>query len=402
MHLSLKRTLFILSVAVLMVAMAFTPVRAAVNEIVWRKSFAVDVGLTSALATDRNGNVVALGNTWTEAEGEGPPAVSKLSGGGRTLWTRPIDEPGYGASLGDVAVDSDGHIYTVGEVEATFYINKFGPRGGHHWRRKISGDGWPLIQGVDVGPGGNIYIVGDIHGELPNMPRSSLEGDAFIRKYNPEGKIYWTRQFSLSDFKARTQTFDVAVGPGGGVYVVGLDNSLEQRGESLFLRKYSPRGGVYWTRRVARKAPSRATSGFIAVDRAGGVTIVTEEAYLDRNGGLDVGDNSEVTGFASESVNAVATKYSHKGKRLWTRRLDNHMARDMAVDRDRNVYIVGESEKGKAFVRKYAPDGKRQWTRNFANGSAMSVAADSANNVYVTAAIGNGPDYTSILVKFRP
>lgn len=77
------------------------------------------------------------------------------------------------------------------------------------------------------------------------------------------------------------------------------------------------------------------------------------------------------------------------------------MAWDMTVDRDKNVYIVGESAKGQAFIRKYAPDGTRRWTRNFANGAAIGTAADSANNVYAIGIIGDEPDYTSILVKFR-
>lgn len=202
MRTSIKRTLIILSLAALLVVLAFTPVWAAVNEIVWRKSFAEGESLATGLVTDTNANVIVLGNTE-----DGPASLSKLSGGGRVLWTRRLDELGVWSNVRDAAIDADGHIYTVGEGSVGPYISKHGPKGGHHWTRKIPQDDWVYIQGVDVGPSGNIYIVGTTYDRLPNMRMWSGDRDAFIRKYNPDGKIFWTRQFSLSGFRGGRRGF---------------------------------------------------------------------------------------------------------------------------------------------------------------------------------------------------
>ena len=358
-----------------MVGITFTPVLAAVNEIVWKKFFADDSQrYPSFPAVDDNGNVIIVGKTQ-----DGPAFIRKLSGGGRALWYREVNVSGDEAALWDVAVDSDGYIYVVGErTDGPYpFIAKYGPKGGHHWTRPLSKGIFGRIAGVDVGPGGNIYIIGNIHGSMPNMPRSSPNINAFIRKYNPEGKIYWTRQFSVNDFKSATIAFGVAVGPGGGVYVVGQDDVRSRRSDGLFLRKYSPRGGVYWTRHVHSRVDWDYVSG-IAVDRAGEIVITT--SYAEQYSG--------------------AIKYTRKGERLWTRIWSRHTTSGVTVDSDRNVYVVGYKSDDRAYIRMYSPGGIRLRTRYFANGAATGVAADSDNNLYVTG-LKYGENPASFLSKFQ-
>ncbi len=378
MHLSLKRTSLILLLATVILVATFTPVRAAINEIVWRQFFN-ETGFAARVAVDGNGNVIVADNTV-----DGYTSVIKHSGGGRELWRVDASLGAY-TSVQDLAVDKDGYIYVVGRIsgsERSAYISKYGPKGGHHWWRGFPENPNAQITGVAVGPGGNIYVVGWAWGKLPNMARSSSRGsDAFIRKYNPDGKIHWTRQFSINDFKDGTRAFDVSVGPGGGVYVVGFDElgSFRTR-DGLFLRKYSPRGGIYWTRRVSRREPYYASEGSIAVDKIGAVTII----------GRDM-------------MHPFAVKYSHKGKRLWTRQLEGHMPpMGVTVDRDRNIYVIGQKNTiGTVYARKYSPDGSLRWTRHFVSGWPTDAAADSANNLYVTGVAFKEDPYPSFLAKFR-
>ncbi len=370
-----------------MVALLFTPALAAVNEIVWRKFSAWTV-LELPVAVDENGNVITVRSPLIDS-----PIITKMSGGGRVLWTRQVGVTGSESGVKDVAIDSDGYIYVVGftfglEPRPKAFISKYGPRGGHHWTKRIEK---AYIEKVDVGPGGNIYVVGTAFGELPNMPPGSDWPDPFIRKYNPDGKIYWTRLISLSDFTDRAEVYDVAVGPGGGIYVVGYDysaysgNKLRPNG-GLFLRKYSPRGGIYWTESVRRNEPYLAFDADVVVDRRGEVTIVAE-AYSDSRNGTE----------------AVAIKYTHKGKRMWTRLSPGLFPTSLAVDSDRNIYVVGRRVRGgKVFSRKYQANGNHMWTRDIANdGYYSSVAADAANNLYVAGTAGRGDSAQSFLVKFR-
>lgn len=388
MRLSYNRTILILSFAALMIAVTFTPAMAAVNQIVWKKSYA-DTSVNQHITTDRNGNLIIVGMMK-----DGSNFIRKLSGGGRVLWNRQVQRLGNGTSVRDVAVDASGYIYVIGHIyvigeawsnetmpaqslkllPSASYVSKYGPKGGHHWTREFSKG---TVAGVDIGPGGNIYVVGSVHGTLPNMPRSSPNLNAFIRKYNPAGKIFWTRQFSLNDYRDGTLAIDVAVGPGGGVYVVGRDNSRVDKSDAVYLRKYSPRGGIHWTRRIRSRVMWDGPSG-VAADRAGEVTITMSQA----------------------EQYAGAVKYTRYGKRLWTRVWRNHRAEDVAVDSDRNIYIVGYKSNDKVYARMYLPNGFLVWTRYFANGIATSVAADSADNLYVTGLkYGDNPE--SFLAKFK-
>ncbi len=369
-----------------MVAMAFTPVLAAVNEIVWKKFFAWE-SIDLPIAVDENGNVIVVRSPLVD-----PPIITKLSGGGKVLWNRQIGvsehEPSDKDSANDVAVDSNGFIYVVGqkygiEPDPKAFISKYGPRGGHHWTKRIEE---ARFERVDVGPGGNIYVVGTTDGELPNVPRSSGKWpNPFIRKYNPSGKIFWTRPISFSGFTDFTEAFDVAVGPGGGVYVVGNDgsNSGPDYNQDLFLRKYSPRGGTYWTRGIRRNEWYFAFDAKVVVDRRGEVTILAEAV-------------------SDTGAEALAVKYTHKGKRVWTRVSAGVYPTSLAVDNDRSVYVIGWSFTGpKASARKYSADGNRMWTRDFANGFSSLAAADSANNLYVTGIALKKDSVRPFLVKFR-
>ena len=110
------------------------------------------------------------------------------------------------------------------------------------------------------------------------------------------------------------------------------------------------------------------------------------------------------TGNGSRSGSeAVAIKYTHKGKRVWTRVLPGVSATSLAVDSDRNIYIVGRrNASGKVFSRKYQANGNHLWTRDIVHtGGPTGAAVDSANNLYVTGFAFREDSAQTFLVKFR-
>src|SRR3989304_3804988 len=66
------------------------------------------------------------------------------------------------------------------------------------WPRQFGTPDEDRAQGVVVDSGGNIYIVGDTLGGLPGQA-SAGSYDAFVRRYDPDGKEEWTRPVGTTD-----------------------------------------------------------------------------------------------------------------------------------------------------------------------------------------------------------
>lgn len=134
------------------------------------------------------------------------------------------------------------------------------------------------------------------------------------------------------------------------------------------------------------------TAGFDDVKGAavepGGASYVVGETFGTLSGQTPGG-----------TLDAFVRKYAADGTELWTRQFgawDRDIAWAVAVDGERFVYVVGQTEgtlPGQqsaggwdAFVRKYDPSGTEVWTRQFGGkGSdvASGVAVDGVGHVYV-------------------
>src|SRR5262245_10164535 len=84
-----------------------------------------------------------------------------------------------------------------------------------------------------------VYVAGEVLGALPGHERAGSY-DAFVRKYNFDGSLAWTRQFGspFAEFVRGTATDPT------GVYVAGqTDGALPGQNNSgrndVFIRKYS-------------------------------------------------------------------------------------------------------------------------------------------------------------------
>ena len=432
----MKRSIIIVLILVLLLTILALPATAAVNDTVWRKFF--DAGEEDGIyasATDRNGNLIIAGEDGDFA------FVSKYRPGGAHVWTKKFGAVGAYMIVADLAINRDGFIYVAGTTDGgdsdsyseVGFIRKYGPKGGHHWTKKF-GPGWSFtnVAGVAVGPAGSIYVTGSTDGDFKGRSEDWGLTSTYLRKYNPAGKVYWTRQFYVpvserGDYENETYAVDVAVGPGGGVYVLAVetdwgyyeedkrlvfasrargtirqqkqavklngyfdpemdDEYWEGEESSVVLKKFSPRGGVYWTRGFGKKRGLMSTG--LAVDRTGSPVIA--------------GDTRK---------GSFATKFSHKGRRQWTRFWSGLDAWDVEVDRAGNIYLVGvegmlQSSWGaggavypEAYTRKLSPSGEKQWTRTFLNGIAFGASTDLAGNLYVFGhALTKEKDF---LVKFK-
>lgn len=194
------------------------------------------------------------------------------------------------------------------------------------------------------------------------------------------GDTIWSRQFSVSS--AGDAFTDVAKGPGGVLYAVGITRATEEV-STLVLVKYAADGTRLWTRTY--KSPLRAGSAGTAVrvNKWGNVLVA---------GSIGISPLS-----AAEGRDMVVLKYSPGGKRLWVRTYDGPAHKDdyptdMALDGAGTAYVVGPSY-GVGTGRDYAAlsvrgDGKLRYAVRYAGPGKYDypngVAIDSGGNAYVT------------------
>ncbi|WP_324630249.1 DUF7948 domain-containing protein [Phormidium sp. CCY1219] len=282
-----------------------------------------------------------------------------------------------------ITLDTEGNIYVVGETnsqnfptvnpiqdtlgeggqESDIFISKFSPVGELLYSTYLGGFSRDVGNAIAVDTGQNIYITGQTNAD--NYPlvnefqrRFSGGGDAFVTKLNPEGS-----ELIFSSFlggRDRDVGNAIAVDPAGNVYVAGTSG-------------------------VPRAAQPQAIQGL--------GDFPVENALQGSLRGLS---------------DAFVTKLSPSGETvIFSTFLGGsgfEEGNDMAIDREGNVYITGETNSadlptlfvvqpsfggsGDAFVGKLTATGEAIDYLTYLGGNGFDagngIVVDSAGTAYVT------------------
>lgn len=246
-----------------------------------------------------------------------------------------------------VAAHASG-VYVVGEAGGDAFIHKYDAGGGLVWSDAFGTAAFDAAGDVSVTDDG-VHVTGFTGGDLGGTVGGF---DAFVRKYDFDGNIAWTRQFG-------TSTTDVGSGvaaDAGGVYVTGTTQG-ELGGpnagqDDVFLRKYDASGNVLWTTQFGSTTFDFAES--VAVGASG--VYVAGETFGSIDG-ANVGD-----------LDAFVRRYDTDGTLAWGRQFGTafaDLAAGVATD-GTGAYLAGatfgdldlaNAGIGDAFIRKYDPNG---------------------------------------------
>lgn len=387
-------------------------VPAADSVIEWTRQFgtaAHDSAFSST--TDHAGNTYLAGETWGALPGGSgwqgleDAFLRKYDSSGNTIWTRQFGTEAPDDANG-AATDTVGNVYVVGETSGALpggdgskgavdaYIRKYDSSGDILWTRQFGTPDADWNTGAATDSAGNVYVVGSTEGTLPGGGGSQGSLDAYVRKYDSQGNVVWTRQFgdSGSDWAYGTSTDS-----SGNVYVVGETFLVYPVGGGpsptmdAYVRKYDSSGTVLWTNQFGintRVGPDSDRASDASTDSDGNVYVVGYTSSPPGGGSLSPYD-------------AFVRKYHSNGSVLWTRVFGSpggDRAEGVSTDTAGNTYVAGYAGgplpgsggllgEGDAFVRKYEPTGDIIWTTQFGTESddeASDTSADSAGNIYVT------------------
>jgi hypothetical protein len=332
-------------------------------------------------------------------------ACSNAPGGG----TPPADEDPpvvaewgrqFGTTQGDfaigMAVDALGTVYaggfTLGAIdgaalgEGDAFLRAYDAAGALLWTRQFGTAQLDTIESVAVRAGEvfdrKVIVAGSTRGNLEGARVGN--SDAFVRAYDSQGDVLWTRQFGTTFGNNVVRA--LATDPSGGVYAVGEtsgDLEGEQKGSGdAFIRRYDANGGTSWTQQFGSGTPDGAYA--VATDSVGNAYVVgtTECANSGEDGPF-------LCGFIR--------KYDLTGGLVWASDIVLQAGvapLGVAVDAMGRAYVTGSTFPGPslyiqadAFVRAFDASGGERWTRTFGAGGedqGQAVAIGSDGGVWIT------------------
>ena len=307
------------------------------------------------------------------------------------VWVRQFGTPSDDSGSA-VAVDATG-VYVAGRTALGIfpgdsydaYLRKYDLNGTVLWTRPIATESFDYANAV-AADGSGVSIAGHTGGSL-QWGVSGGGVDAYVQKYDVNGTLLFTGQFGSPDF----DTALAVAADGTGTYVAGRTEGTIPGQTSLgsvdaFVRRYNVDGNVSnvsWTQQFG-------TSGY---DYASGLAVDATGVYV---AGTTSGSFPGET--LQGSTDAFVRKYDVRGEVLWTRQFGTSTyAAALAVAADATgVYVTGlvggsfpgEASAGGAdtFLRKYDPDGNAVWTRQYGSpgGDAGFGVGVGRSGVYIT------------------
>ena len=236
----------------------------------------------------------------------------------------------------------------------------FDPSNGSLHRFNSSGkELWKASLGIDlsqVGFGGmvvgadGVYLTGQVNGALPGHTGAG-SFDAWIVKYDLNGKTLWTRQFGTADGDFVRA---IARAP-NGTYVIGVTRASARTNDTIFIRRSDANGNEIWTRRF---------NGGIVQEVIGGAADSTGVYFL---------------GMTSQAAYNVIRRFDSSGNDLWTHQIDvTQFVLGIAPD-DQGAYVLFFGTKADLAVERLDLTGKEVWTRSYLGyPGGGSIVADAA------------------------
>jgi uncharacterized delta-60 repeat protein len=338
------------------------------------------------IAVDDSGNIYVSGtseNSGTSAD----IATVKYNPSGSQLWLNRYN--GSANSYDEarsIAIDGLGNIYVVGSINNSgtgidFSIIKYGPAGNQIWIRNYNGPGNSTdgASSLCFDSQNNVYVTGYSFGIGTDYDYATL-------KYSPNGGLQWSRRYNGPD-SASDAARSISIDFLGNVYVTGESTGIGTGTRDYATIKYNSNGDSLWVKRYNGTGNGDDQAKSIDVDALGNIYV----------SGYSVGSGS--------GNDYVTIKYNTSGDSLWVKRYNgtanqSDVVRSMKVDYWGNVHVTGisvGSSTGNDYVTiKYSTIGDSLWVKryNFGDDQAECMVMDNVGGVYVSGYSSN--DYATV------
>src|SRR6218665_3441294 len=295
--------------------------------------------------------------------------VAKFSSKGECIWAKNAGGEGESGNYSTIVLDNENNVVLggiAGEMMDFGSEIKLSNKKGGMYFAKYSNDGnilWAKgavggeCQGVSVDKENNIFAGGYFNNQMQfdNITLfSNGEVDAYVVKFNPNGKTFWARNLGGEG----TEIASCETDPFGNVYLAGLffsktitteTDTLTNNGLiNAFIAKYDNLGDLLWT---------KAAGGNNNEEPA----TATREFYLDVNGNaFCTGSNWSEFTFAGQNIKTVAgsediflLKYDREGNEVWGidyGGLGRNAGRGISTDKKNNIFLTGSFDEKQLMI----------------------------------------------------
>ncbi len=209
-----------------------------------------------SVAIGPDGSVYVCGYTYSaDITGRLDCFIAKLDSSGALQWEKKLhnpnaDSPDVRTNQGkSVAVGPDCSVYVCGNsitpsfggstnTNSEVLIAKFDSSGVLQWQKYLGGSKLEGGTAVAVGPDGSVHVCG------VTTSYGAGSSDILIAKLNSSGSIQW--QKTIGEGYA-DESFSVAVGPDGSVYVCGeIKKDRTFTKYECLIVKFNPSGTLQW------------------------------------------------------------------------------------------------------------------------------------------------------------
>lgn len=253
-----------------------------------------------SLATGIDGSVYVAGYTLGDLlgvpnQGHDDVFVSKYHPDGTMLWTDT-----FGSSLYDqaraLAIAEDGSIYVAGMASANFegkvvsggqdaFLTKYNADGKRAWTQLLSSEINEVAFALATGPDGVVYMAGWTIGIIDDAGHVGAS-DIFLAKYDADGKKSWVRTLGTASTDVAS---NLAIGPDGDIYVTGwttgnLGGEIGFGNSDAFVIRYRPDGDLVWTKIFGGAKPEESYAVITGLDNSlyVGGTIYGSNGFLGK------------------------------------------------------------------------------------------------------------------------
>ncbi|MCX6640613.1 MAG: SBBP repeat-containing protein [bacterium] len=382
----MKKSWILATAAVIIIAGVFTPYTKvhAIVDLGWaihQPGPAHGDDSPVGVEVDASGNVYVVGHSYHDEITGYDYLTIKYTPDGAVLWRSYYDSPSENSW--DVPMDfilnDQGNVYITGECigdenNLDFATVCFNSQGRQLWEAIYAGPNQfnDEAQALALDAAGNLYVTGRSYTSVDNADFATI-------KYNSLGEQQWVALYNGPGNRT-DYPVDIAVDGTGNVYVTGnSDSDPSPRFNYDFATiKYNSMGVQQWV--VYHNGPYNGNDYPVAL-------------------ALDGDANVYVTGQSQNASNSdcITVKYNSNGVQQWVHgytetQVGYPIPFSMKLDRQNNVVIAGcySGETGsKYFTLKLNSAGVQQWARLYQSSGtwgerANAVAVDRDLNVYVT------------------
>jgi len=212
----------------------------------------------TSVTIDGGDRAIVLGDTPTltatvEVTGNASTTVNWTSSN-QTVATIAADGQVTSLTTGTTDITASSTVDATKSGAITLTIN---PPGALRWTRQFGTSNDDEANGIATDASGNVTTTGYTEGDLEGSNAGG--SDAFVRSYDSDGNLRWTRQFGTgsSDF-----ALGIASDANGHIYTAGYTlGSLEGSsagGWDAFIRSYDSDGNLRWTRQFGTSSTDNA------------------------------------------------------------------------------------------------------------------------------------------------